>query len=123
VGERTLEVERLRREKAYVTQPVWAESEDPSDSDPRYANSVTIGMSQWDLTIDFGLATPAPGSLVSEMRLALRPVSRIVMSPTHAKVLAEILTTTISEWEHKFGRLPETGALMPSTPASVEEQE
>ena len=105
-----------------MTQPVWSESEDPSDSEPHYANSATIGMSQWDLTIDFGLATPAPGSPVSEMRLALRPVSRIVMSPTHAKVLAELLTKTVSDWERKFGRLPKTSALMPPAPVSVEDE-
>lgn len=105
-----------------MTQPVWPESEDPSDSEPRYANSVTIGMSQWDLTIDFGLATPAPGSPVSEMQLTLRAVSRIVMSPTHAKVLAGLLTKTVGEWERQFGKLPKADVLMPQPDAPVKDQ-
>ncbi len=106
-----------------MSQPIWPESDDPADSEPRYANSVTIGMSQWDLTIGFGLAAPEPGSPVPEMRLALTAVSRIVMSPTHAKVLAEMLTKTVGEWERRFGKLPKTAVLMPQPDAPAEDEQ
>jgi hypothetical protein len=44
------------------------------------------------------------------------------MSPTHAKVLAEIIGNAVRQWEAKFGDLPDTAALLPAAVAHPEEQ-
>jgi hypothetical protein len=69
-------------------------------------------MSQWDITIDFQLATPPERLAPGEIHIEARPVARIVMSPTHAKVLAESIGTTVRDWEAKFGALPSVDQLL-----------
>jgi hypothetical protein len=100
-----------------MTDPVWPAALDPSDRGTLYANSVTMAGTQWDITMDFQLATPAPGTPVSETQLTPYRVARIIVSPTHAKVLAGLLTRAVTEWEEKFGKLPDASALMPESPS------
>jgi hypothetical protein len=40
--------------------------------------------------------------------------AQIVMSVTHAKVLAAYLTRAITDWEAKFGTLPSVDVLAPA---------
>jgi hypothetical protein len=47
-------------------------------------------------------------------------VARIVMSPTHAKVLAERIREAVSGWETRFGRLPTVNQLNPPPPIAPE---
>jgi hypothetical protein len=95
-----------------MTEPVWGAPLDPSDLAPRYANGATVAMSQWDLTVEFQQRQPVPDKPVSDPEWDLRSIARIVMSPTHAKVLAEILSNAVTGWEHRFGAMPSTQALL-----------
>ncbi len=98
-----------RSAEVRTIQPDW---QDGGDAPSLYANSTGIAMSQWDITIDFQLATPPERLPPGETRIEARPVARIVMSPTHAKVLAESISTTIRDWEGRFGALPSVDQLL-----------
>jgi len=97
-----------------MTEQVWPASQDPSDTVSRYTNTAYIAMSQWDLTIDFRLASPAPGTPVDAPLSVTHEVARIVMSPTHAKVLAKLIGDAVSKWEATFGDLPDAAKLLPA---------
>jgi hypothetical protein len=60
----------------------------------RYANLVQLGYNNEEFIIDFFLAVPPVGQLIS----------RIVMSPSHMKRLSTLLTTNIKEYEEKTGK-------------------
>jgi hypothetical protein len=91
------------------TIPDWAGGgEIPS----LYVNSTGIAMSQWDLTIDFQLATPPDELSPGETYRGARRVARIVMSPTHAKVIAESLSAAVRDWQERFGALPSVDELL-----------
>jgi len=66
------------------------------------------------MTVDFQLVVPVAGP--TGAHLVPRPVARVVLSPTHAKVLAEIIRRSVVEWEERFGTLPDVAALMPRPP-------
>jgi hypothetical protein len=107
-----------------MTQPTWSAPLDPSDRAPRYANAAIVAATQWDVTIDFQITTPAPGTPANTMNpeLTVQRVARVVMSPTHAKVLANYLATTVEQWEGRFGQLAELDVLLPQAlPAALEE--
>lgn len=102
-----------------MTESVWSAPLNPGDRGAAYTNSVNVALTQWDLTLDFQFATPAPGSPSgrslegSNVPIASERVARLVMSPTHAKVLSEALTGAVAEWERRFGPLPDTSVLLP----------
>jgi Protein of unknown function (DUF3467) len=106
-----------------MTEAIWSAPLDSGDRGASYTNSVIIGATQWDLTIDFQLTTPAPGSTVSDPQFVAQRVARIVMSPTHAKVFAQFLGNAVGTWEGRFGPLPEAATLMPQPPAGTGEGE
>jgi hypothetical protein len=102
-------------------QSAWTEALEPSDFASRYVNSVEIAFSQWDMTLDFQLATPVKAASAGESPFMVQRVARIVMSPTHAKVLAEMIKGAVGEWETRFGPLPDVAKLAPgpaTAPAS-----
>jgi Protein of unknown function (DUF3467) len=86
-------------------------------AEPIYTNSADISTSQWDLLIDFSLATRTPDSPEDDPRYSADTVALIVTSPTHAKVLASLLAEAIRKWEGKYGELPAVESLMPPQPA------
>lgn len=72
-----------------------------------YANVVQISAGAFDLILDFGYSAP-------ENRVALDPqdfdiVSRVVMSPGHAKSIIPILAKIVSDYETQFGVVPAPG--------------
>jgi hypothetical protein len=92
-------------------QSAWTEAPGPSDVASRYVNSAEIAFSQWDMTVDFQLATPVKAAPDAESPFLVQRVARIVMSPTHAKVLAEMIHNAVGEWETRFGALPDVESL------------
>ena len=95
-----------------MPDPVWATPMDPSETAPRYSNGTNVAMSQWDLTIEFQQRYPVPEKAVSDQEWGARSVGRIVMSPTHAKVLAGLLSNALAKWEERFGPLPSEQMLL-----------
>jgi Protein of unknown function (DUF3467) len=95
-----------------MADPVWATPMDPSEPAPRYSNGANVAMSQWDLTIEFQQRYPMPGKPVSDSDWGTLSVGRITMSPTHAKVLAKLLSNAIANWEANFGDLPSDETLL-----------
>lgn len=90
----------------------------------QYVNSATMALSQWDVSISFRLQHAVADSTGANVGIASDEVVQVVMSPTHAKVLAHLLERTITEWEQKFGDLPSVDQLVPAgTSASVLSQE
>ena len=102
-------------------QPDWAEQSGSPDAASRYANGTDIAFTQWDMTLDFQLATAEKATPTGEVRFVAQRIARIVMSPTHAKVLAEMIRNSVSQWEDRFGTLPETEALMSPGPSTSPE--
>ena len=105
------------------TLPWGTTSPSPQDSveaTAQYVNGAQIGMTQWDLAVAFTLSFPAPDSTVENQRLTSQTVVRILVSPTHAKVLANLLTKAVSDWESKFGPLPSVEQLAPRMLPEVE---
>ena len=72
------------------------------------------------MTLDFQLATPVKAASTGESPFMVQRVARIVMSPTHAKVLAEIIKGAVGEWETRFGPLPDVAKLAPDPAAALE---
>jgi len=84
----------------------------PRDKDKEvpvlYCNAVRMGMTVWDISMDIGQAAstevvqPGPG------QPAMVPVDykvRIVMSPQHAKALAQLLLQNVQQYENLFGEV------------------
>ncbi len=74
-----------------------------------YVNGVRIDYTQWDMTVDLLLSTPAgeiPSEPGTEAAYATERVARVIMSPMHAKALAESLSDAVRAWETGFGALP-----------------
>ena len=103
-------------------QSAWTEVPGSPDAASRYVNTAEISYSQWDMTFDFQLATPEKVPGAEESELSLQRVARLVMSPTHAKVLAERIREAVSGWEARFGRLPTVAQFSPQ-PTAVSEDE
>jgi hypothetical protein len=101
-------------------QSAWTEVPGLSDVASRYVNSVEISYSQWDMTFDFQLATPEKVAGAEEAQLQVQRVARIVVSPTHAKVLAENIREAVSGWEARFGPLPDVAQLASPPPTAPE---
>jgi hypothetical protein len=95
-------------------QSAWTEAPSSPDVASRYVNGTEIAFSQWDMTLDFQLATPEKAAPGGELQFVAQRVARITMSPTHAKVLAEMIRNAVSDWEARFGPLPDVSSLTPS---------
>ena len=66
----------------------------------RYANSVTIVNTQFDLQFLFGQLIFEP-----DRKFIINEHSIISMSPAHAKSLYELLGRRIKDWENAFGKI------------------
>lgn len=110
-----------------MAEAVWSAPLNPEDRGAAYTNSVNIALSQWDLTLDFQFATPAPGSAAvapnTSPAIAAERVARLVMSPTHAKVLSEFLRNAVAEWESRYGQMPDISVLVPDALRATQEPE
>jgi Protein of unknown function (DUF3467) len=65
------------------------------------------------MTFDFLLVTPAgdiPDTTDTEPDYSAERVSRIIMSPMHAKAFAASIRDAVRAWERRFGELPSGGA-------------
>ncbi len=97
-----------------MADAVWSAPLNPEDRGAAYTNTVNVALTQWDLTMDFQFATPAPGTAAgSPPQFAAERVARLVMSPTHAKVLSALLGNAVKEWESRFGQMPDISVLLP----------
>lgn len=83
---------------------------------PQYVNTAALSFGQWDVVIDFRLQYRAAVDTPENEGPTVEPVIQVVMSPTHAKVLAYLLDQTITEWENRFGELPSVEQLIPTPP-------
>ena len=102
------------------SQSSWPETPGSPDVTSRYVNSTDIAFTQYDLTLDFQLVSQEKVAPAGQAQLRAQRVARIVMSPTHAKVLAEMIRTAVSQWEGTFGPLPDTASLTPGLPTVPE---
>ena len=73
-----------------------------------YCNGVQIAVSPWDVTFIFIHAVP--GTLqqsgpIDESQVEKRLVQAVVMSPQHAKALAQILDINVRTWEDLNGEI------------------
>ncbi len=75
-------------------------------SDILYSDQAFITTSPMGLTIDFGQQTP-------QLNL-VRIVSRIALSPTHAKLFSDLLKNQVANFEKQFGEI--------KVPAQTKEQ-
>jgi hypothetical protein len=101
------------------SQP-WPERPDSPDVASRYVNSTDIAFTQYDLTLGFQLVSQEKAAPAGQPQFRAQRVARIVMSPTHAKVLAQMIGTAVGQWEGVFGELPDAARLSPSPPAAPE---
>ena len=65
-----------------------------------YTNYFEIGYNDVELLIDFGQHFPETQDAIIS--------SRIITSPTHAKILCHLLKQTLLQYEKKFGTIPLT---------------
>jgi len=66
-----------------------------------YANYFEVGHNAYEFLIDFGQYQPE----IAEVA----PLARIVLGPTHAKLLAATLTAAIESHEAEHGTIPAIG--------------
>lgn len=62
-----------------------------------YANSIFVNHTNEEVILDFLIVVPPTGSVVS----------RVVISPSHAKRLVRALAENIKKYEELFGAVPE----------------
>ena len=72
-----------------------------------YANSVEIGISNWDVQIAFGEVIVA-----DDRKVALQEKAIIVMSPQHAKAFLNVLLSNVALFEKQFGVIKVPGVDM-----------
>ena len=66
-----------------------------------YANNVSIEWSIWDFALDFGIVVEA-----DDERILFRDAARVIMSPQHALVFAEVIARNVEKYEAQFGPIP-----------------
>ena len=81
---------------------------DGSTAGPRpplacYANYFEVGHNAFEFLLDAGQVTPESG----EIRL----MSRIAVSPVHAKLLANLLARSVDQFESEFQAIPDLADL------------
>ena len=70
---------------------------------PIYANVVKIAATPFDTTFDFGYRSPEQTSK------DFNPLTRIIMSHSHAKAMLPILASLIAKLEKEIGPIPAPG--------------
>ncbi|HEX7022305.1 MAG TPA: DUF3467 domain-containing protein [Trueperaceae bacterium] len=65
-----------------------------------YANLAVIAHTKDEFIMDFALAYPGQGPVVT---------SRVICSPQHAKALLRSLEDNVRKYEARFGEIPEPG--------------
>jgi hypothetical protein len=65
----------------------------------RYANYFEVGHNPYEFLIDFGQYRPEAEEVVLHTRIAV--------SPTHSKLLAEMLSAAVQKYEAENGRISE----------------
>jgi hypothetical protein len=68
-----------------------------------YTNTVSIAMSQNDITIDFGYKTPEQAKETAEI---FEKIARVSMSPSHAKHMVLVLKGLLDKYEEAIGEIP-----------------
>lgn len=97
--------------------PIFEPKEKTEEMTILYCNQVRMGMSVFDITIDFGQSSTTEMTQNKSGQTVV-PVdfkTRVVMSPQHAKALAQLLAENITRYEKDFGELHLT-PLAPSAP-------
>ena len=85
-----------------------------SDEAPTYyVNSIEIAAGPFDFIL-----TLKQIAEVSSERVVYKQVARIIFSPQHAKVLAEVLAKRVAQFESTFGELPSREAMDTMTAAA-----
>jgi len=73
----------------------------------QYCNAAQVIATEWDVSLDFAqlvLTLPQqPGESPSVVR---NPLTRIVMSPQHAKAFLELLKRQVADYERQHGEIP-----------------
>lgn len=72
-----------------------------SESPVIYANNVALKASIWDFSLDFGRVIKANND-----ELVIQELTTVILSPAHAKAVAELLTENVRQYEAQFGVLP-----------------
>jgi hypothetical protein len=70
---------------------------DQDKIEARYADQAMISHNPFGVTIDFGQQIP-------QMKM-IKIISRIAMSPEHAKAFLDALSSNIASYESKFGKI------------------
>ena len=75
----------------------------PQNAEAKYSDFAAVGKNSLGFTLDFGQRMPGGKSI--------QIVSRVAMSPQHAKLLKKVLEKNIEDYEDKFGdiNLPKKG--------------
>ncbi len=61
-----------------------------------YTNSVKTGISIYEIMLQLGLESDGK----------VKPICNVRMSPQHAKMLSEVLSRSVAEYEKKIGKIP-----------------
>ena len=61
-----------------------------------YTNSVKTNISIYEIMLQLGL----------ESEGKIKPICNVRMSPQHAKMLSEVLSRSVAEYEKKIGQIP-----------------
>lgn len=78
---------------------------DEETEDGTYSNVAQVVFSPAEFVVDFGRMVPG--------RAQVKTLSRIILTPAHAKQLAAALTENVRRYEEQFGEIPAPGAPQP----------
>ena len=92
----------------------WAAQNVAAPSVPavEYCNAAWIYFSPWDFGFQFSATTVAPptasaeGENMPEVSVSQRVVSRLTMSPPHAKAFLAALQENVAKYEAQHGEIP-----------------
>ncbi len=70
---------------------------DPDKIESKYTDAAFVNVNAFGFNIDFGQQLPQMNSL--------KILSRISMSPQHAKIFSQIMTGNVKHYEEKFGKI------------------
>lgn len=68
----------------------------------KYVNRISVSHSVYEMRIEFGVETPKDNN-----EIEIKKVADIRMSPQLAKVMRNILSQSIDEYEQAMGKLPD----------------
>ncbi|MES0372027.1 MAG: DUF3467 domain-containing protein [Mariprofundaceae bacterium] len=68
-----------------------------------YANNMVVAHTQEEFVMDFILATPPVGTVSA----------RVIVSPSHAKRIAQALIENIAKYEERFGKVQDIPSGLP----------